>query len=545
SDPHASHHSESGGEESKVSLTLNSIGLKLAEVETAEVRYGGGYHSVRISGKIDYDETRLSYISAWVPGRIDKLFVDFTGIKVRKGEPLIKLYSPDLLATQEEYLQAIKNFNETKDSPLSVIRSMSVSTLKSVEEKLRLYGISQGQIEGIVKRGTADKYMTITSTISGTVINKNGVEGMYVNTGDRIYTIADLSSLWLYLDVYESDIKWLRQGGELKIEVESYPGEIFKGNIAFIDPFLNEKSRTIKVRVNVKNREDKLKPGMFVRATVDALLDKEGREKKEKVLLIPHTAPLITGKRAIVYVEHNLDNGGMKRYEGREVILGSRAGDQYIVLAGLTEGERVVTKGNLKIDSALQIQAKPSMMNPAGHYSERENVIGTGSDIGAEDAGVLASSLRYYISASKALSEDNGHVAAENLKRFEGEIEKIITARSLAGAEGGIGQEMKRLTNSLSDIDHNLDSLRKRFAHISGVMREIINKHGYRGDLKLYLIFCPEAFNNQGGYWLNDSADINNPYFGSKMLTCGEVKEEYGITIREGKGVTGHEGHTM
>jgi len=414
---------EGGGEDegvSDVSLTLNETGQKLAEIETVQVKYGEVSNEVRLVGKVGYDETRLAFISAWVPGRIDRLFVDFTGIKVRKGDHLIKLYSPELLTTQEEYLQAIKNLEETKNSQLSVIRDTAGTTLESAKEKLRLYGITKEQIEEIVKRGTPDEHMTIYSPVAGTVIHKNGFEGMYVKTGDKIYTIADLSKVWLFLEAYESDLQWLHYGQDVKIETESYPGKIFNGKVAFIDPFVDEKTRTIKLRVNVDNRSELLKPGMFVRATIDAVLGENGKVYEEslagkwicpmhpdiiknkqepcdvcgmdlvetsefgfadkptatkQVLIIPRTAPLITGKRAVVYVENETKKDTTKRYEGREVVLGPRAGENYVVLSGLKVGERVVTKGNFKIDSALQIQAKPSMMNPAGYYSETDNIL--------------------------------------------------------------------------------------------------------------------------------------------------------------------------
>jgi len=416
---------DSDDDNGMVSLRLNQKGRQLAEIETAEVKYKEVFNEVRLVGKVDYDETRLSYISAWVAGRIDRLFVDFTGIKVRKGDHLIKLYSPELVATQEEYIQAIKNLEETKESQLSVIRDTSLSTLNSAKEKLRLYGIDDKQVDEIAKRGTPQEHLTINSPVTGTVIHKNGYEGMYVKTGDKIYSIADLSKVWLFLEAYESDIQWLHYGQTVSVEAESYPGEIFQGKIAFIEPFVNEKTRTIKLRVNVDNKGEKLKPGMFVRTTIKATLGEGGKIYEEdlvgkwicpmhpdvikghsstcdicgmnliktsefgfsdqptqskKSLVIPKTAPLITGKRAIVYVEIPTAKQSVNRYEGREVVLGSRAGDYYIVLSGVREGERVVTKGSFKIDSALQIQAKPSMMNPAGYYSDEDGNFSSGHD---------------------------------------------------------------------------------------------------------------------------------------------------------------------
>ncbi len=575
---------------SEVSLILNETAQRLAEVETAEVKYQEVSNEVRLVGKVDYDETRLSYISAWVPGRIDRLFVDFTGTKVREGDHLIKLYSPELLATQEEYLQAIKNLEDSKGSSLSVIRDTSKTTLDSAKEKLRLYGINEEQIAEIVKRGKPDEHMTIYSPVKGTVIHKNGFEGMYVKTGDRIYTIADLSKVWLFLEAYESDIQWLHYGQDVKIEAESFPGEVFHGKIAFVNPFVDEKTRTIKLRVNVDNAAEKLKPGMFVRATIQAVLGDGGKvydedlagkwicpmhpdvvkEKQEpcdicgmdliktsefgfadkptaqeKALIIPKTAPLITGKRAIVYVENATEKDTTKRYEGREVVLGPRAGKNYVVLSGLKAGERVVTKGNFKIDSALQIQAKPSMMNPAGYYSETDNVLSQGASVSSENAGILSSAIPYYLAVSKALAEDNPHVAAENLKKFKAEIEKAITSNSLKDKEEGIAKEMQMLIHKLQEIDYNLDSLRAQFGAISSTLKNIFENYEYKEDLKIYLNFCPMAFHKKGGYWLQDSEDIKNPYYGPKMLKCGEIKSEFGRKIQESKPMEGHAGHKM
>ncbi len=559
---------DDGDDNGTVSLKMNKKARQLAEIETTEVVYKEAANEVRLVGKVDYDETRLFYISAWIAGRMDRLYVDFTGIKVKKGDHLIKLYSPELLAAQEEYLQAIKNLKDTKTSEMGILRSTAESTLKNSREKLRLYGISEEQIQGIVKRGKPQEHMTINSPVSGTVIHKNGFEGMYVKTGDKIYTIADLSRVWLFLDAYESDIQWLHYGQKVVIEAESFPGQKFYGKIAFIDPFVNEKTRTIKLRINVDNKEEKLKPGMFVRAIIKSVVGESGsvyekdlagkwicrmhpgiiknypakcdicgmdliRTKefgftensslKKKVLVIPKTAVLITGKRAVVYVENVNDETGVHRYEGREIILGPRAGENYIVESGLNEGETVVTKGNFKIDSALQIQAKPSMMNPAGYYSEGTGEFSTtvASD---ESAGWLVSALPAYLKISKALANDDVQQTINHLKEFRQQIKNIIKKNSWAGATEGLAGEVDQLQEELTMIDKNIDPLRKKFARISLILKNILSKYEYKEDIKLFLNFCPMV----KSYWLQDSDEVKNPYYGKAMPGCGEVQKEYG-----------------
>ncbi|MBW1759099.1 MAG: efflux RND transporter periplasmic adaptor subunit [Deltaproteobacteria bacterium] len=350
-------------------IHLSPYAQKLAEIQVQRVERKFVTREVRMVGKVDYDETRLAYIAAWVPGRIDRLYVDFTGTFVKKGEPMFYLYSPELLSAQEELLQAVRAAEKIKKSGLSVVKETTRATIAAAREKLRLWGLAPTQINAIVKRGKPSDHMTIFSPISGVVVHKDALEGLYVKTGTRIYTIADLSRVWVKLDAYESDLIWIRIGQNAEFETEAYPGEIFKGTVAFIDPFLNPRTRTVKIRLNVPNREGKLKPEMFVHAVLRAPLSEKGNpidrlpEKERPPLVIPASAPLVTGKRAVVYVAVPGKPGA---YEGREIVLGPRAGDYYLVRHGLTEGELVVTNGNFKIDSAIQILAKPSMMSPEG-----------------------------------------------------------------------------------------------------------------------------------------------------------------------------------
>lgn len=401
--------STTGGDIGQRQISLSNEAIKLMEIETTLVERKFVEAEIRMVGKIDYDETRIKYITAWVPGRIDRLYVDYTGITVSKGDHMVYLYSPELLSAQAELLQAAKAAANIRAGVSELISRSILATLEAAREKLRLLGLTQEQIAEIEETGQPVDHLTIYAPIGGVVIHKNATEGMYVQTGTKIYTIADLSQLWVKLDAYESDMMWVRYGQEVEFFTESYPGEVFKGTISFIDPVLNAKTRTVKLRVNVENPDGKLKPEMFVRAVVRARVAQGGRVMDkamagkwicpmhpdvvkesystcdicgmdlvtteslgyvkadvptEAPLVIPATAALITGKRAVVYVR--LPDIEKPTYEGREIVLGPRAGDYYIVESGLDEGEIVVTKGNFKIDSALQIQAKPSMMNPEG-----------------------------------------------------------------------------------------------------------------------------------------------------------------------------------
>jgi Cu(I)/Ag(I) efflux system membrane fusion protein len=296
-----------------------------------------------------------------------------------------------------------------KDDSSNTIRQSYLSTIESAREKLRLLGLGKEQIEEIEKSGKPSDHLTIYSPTGGVVIEKQAKAGDYVETGKTIYTVADLSKVWVMLDAYELDMPWIRYGQKVEFTVEAYPGEVFSGTISFIDPVLNPRTRTVKLRVNTNNSDLRLKPEMFVRAMVrvkpsadnniympefagkwicpmhpDIIKDNEDKcdicgmnlvtaeslgvvttASEEPPLVIPASAALVTGRRAVVYVK--VPDVNVPTFEGREVVLGPRAGDYYLVKEGLNEGETVVTKGNFKIDASLQIQAKPSMMNPQGN----------------------------------------------------------------------------------------------------------------------------------------------------------------------------------
>ncbi|MDD5064655.1 MAG: efflux RND transporter periplasmic adaptor subunit [Phycisphaerae bacterium] len=390
-------------------IVFSEDALKLMEVQTTPVERKLVEAEVRMAGKVEYDESRVKEITAWVPGRIDRLYVDFTGTLVRKGDHMVYFYSPQLLSAQAELLQAAKAAQESGGGATDLMRRSGIATLEAAREKLRLLGLQKEQIEEIEKTGKPVDHLTIYAPIGGIVIAKHANAGDYVETGTKIYTIADLSEVWVKLDAYELDLAWLRYGQQVEFTTEAYPGEMFKGTISFIDPVLNPMTRTVKLRVNVANPDGRLKPEMFVRAVVRSKVAGAGRvmdedmagkwicpmhpsivktrpgkcdicgmdlvtteslgyvtaaEPNEAPLVIPASAPLITGTRAVVYVR--LADKEKPTFESREIVLGSRAGDYYLVKEGLAEGEMIVTNGNFKIDSALQIQAKPSMMNPQG-----------------------------------------------------------------------------------------------------------------------------------------------------------------------------------
>ncbi len=392
------------GEGSPRRFRMSAEARAIAQVETVPVERRWVENEVRMVGLVDYDERRLAYLTAYVGGRLDRLYVDFTGTQVRQGDHMVYLYSPDLRSTQKELLEA----KELVETGSEALRRIARGNLEGARDRLRLWGLTAEQIDAIEKGGTYEDHLTIYAPLGGIVIEKHVRQGDYVKTGDLIYSIADLTHLWIKLNVYESDLEWLRYGQDVVFTTEAYPGREFHGRISFIDPTLDPMTRTVNVRVNVENADSVLKPGMFVRAVARSRVAGGGKVidpdlagkwispmhpeiikdhpgtcdvcgmdlvpveewgyvaavEEEPPLIIPASAPLRTGKRAVVYVQ--LPGEEDPTYEGREIVLGPRVGDYYIVLDGLREEEQVVTNGAFRIDSSLQIMARPSMMSPDG-----------------------------------------------------------------------------------------------------------------------------------------------------------------------------------
>lgn len=579
--------SSQGGDGGPRELTMSDRARKLAELQTAPVERKFVTAQIRIVGKVEYDETKVAYITAWVPGRLDRLYVDYTGVPVTEGDHLVYLYSPELLQAQEELISSISTSNDLEDSNSAYLRDRAIVSIESARGKLRLWGLSESQIAEIEKRGTPSDHITINSPISGVVVHKNAVEGMYVQTGTQVYTIADLSEIWVKLDAYESDLPWLHYGQEVEFHTEAYPGDVFKGQIAFIDPTLNPKTRTVKIRVNVPNPDGKLKPEMFVRAVVNSQVAKGGRvmdpgfagkwispmhpeiikdepgecdicgmdlvsaeslgyvsaQIDEAPLVIPATAPLITGKRAIVYVE--MEEG---RYEGREVELGPRAGDYYLVEAGLEEGERVVTKGNFKIDSAVQILAKPSMMNPQGgqqapghHHSvpvpsapatdSHDGHASHATSPSSEIPSLFQEQLGKLLSVYLEMHYDFSHDAFDEAKRRSTAFMSALAATDMSLISGeahtawmDLHPPIQKGGERISSAK-NIAEAREGFEHISNALIKAVRDFGTSGSKPLFVYNCPMAFGGRGGDWLQAKKGTENPYYGSMMFTCGSLKE--------------------
>lgn len=386
-----------------------------AGIETEVIKRRELSKQIRTVGKLDYDESRIAVLTARVDGRVDRVYADFTGVPVKKHDHLVEIYSPYLYTAQAELFTSLSALEKATGD-----RSFFESNLESVRTKLLLLGVLPEQLAELERTRTEQTHLVVNAPIGGVVIEKNIVEQQYVDTGDVLYRIAELDPIWLFLEVYEYDLRWIRYGQKVDATIEAFPGEKFEGTIVFVEPFLNDRTRTVRVRVNMPNPDGKLKPAMYatckisVRLTADGNPEPTGLEGKyicrmhpdvisdepgpcrrcgmplqrvpdigpngenphefpeqdSGVVAVRRTAVLDTGRRHVAYRKR--DDGA---YELVEVEIGALADakDQsgnvtgyYPVLGGLKEGDEVVVQGGFLLDSQRQIEGMPSLLYAEG-----------------------------------------------------------------------------------------------------------------------------------------------------------------------------------
>lgn len=543
----------------------------LATVETVAAARFFPAAEVRLYGTVTYDETSVARLTAYFPARIESLFVNYVGVPVGAGEHVAEVYSPELLAAFEELRQAAA----AAQRPDDLLRRVGVETLGAARERLRLFGLTPEQIDAAERGEHASDLFTIFSPINGVVTELAVRRGDYVETGSALATVADLSRLWLDLGAYESQLPLLRWGQVVRFTVEAHPGEVFEGRIWFIEPLVDRQTRTASVRVAVENKHRRLKPGMFATAVVRPRVDAHGAvvggelagrwvspmhptivkdgpgrcdicgmdlvpseslgvvgdpSAAEAPLVVPRSAVLFTGRRSVVYVEATGE--GSQAYEGREVELGPRAGEFYIVRDGLREGERVVTRGAFRIDSAMQIMARPSMMGGgvALHHADSGPAR---VHVPAAFSFGLRPVYAAYFDAQEAL-------AADDLGAFLRAAKDLESAFGFVDEAGLVGEPLADFRRAavklrIGDTLTTLEEARARFERMSEGAVELQRRFGHRGSETWRLAFCPMAFDDRGALWLQRAAEIYNPYFGASMLRCGEFRESFPPLPAEGE----------
>jgi Cu(I)/Ag(I) efflux system membrane fusion protein len=492
-------------------IEFNERSMALLDVQTYVVRRGDATANLSLIGALEFDERALTAISAWTGGRIEKLHVNYTGAYVEAGDPLVELYSPDLLVAQQELLQAYSQAQ--RDAP-AFLNDSNQNTLRAARERLRLLGLNSEQTDRIIERGEARDRVLIRAPSAGMVVTRNVSQGDYVDTGDTMLELANEDQMWAVFEVFERDLKYIEVGQQLEFYLESSNQRV-EGVVDSLSPRIDADTRTREVRVALEPDASPLTAGSFIRARV--------KVEVEDVLAIPASAPLLTGSRAVVYVRTAPDS---PEFEARTIEVGRRLGDQYEVLSGLNEGDIVVSRGAFRIDSELQLRGQPSMMAPQGGGA-------TGHDHGAmagESAAApkmnepqvtsgevleLDGLLRAYFAMWEALHGDDlaaWQVAAADLYDATDSIDWPESMHHLHG----------QLSTGAGHAHHvsSLEQARELFQVHSKAMIALAEA-GYLKD-KAYQMFCPMAFGNEGAFWLQPDSRLLNPYFGAAMLRCGE-----------------------
>ena len=507
-----------------MAISMSPTAMQLANVATAIVGKTKPVKSVRLNGKVKADERSVYSQSSHIPGRIEKLMVNFTGEYVNKGQVIASIYSPDLVNAQEELFEARK-IVETE--PL---------LFNSAKEKLKNWKLTDKQIAQILESGVVKEELPILADISGYVTEKKVNLGDYVMKGMAIYEIANLNNVWILFDVYESDMAWVKKGDAVNFTVQSLPGESFKGKISYIDPVIDPMTRVAKARVEINNSGLKLKPEMFVSGTVEAELP-----IKSEAIIVPKTSVMWTGQRSVVYIKNTTAKG--VNFMMRDVTLGPALGDGFVVNDGLQEGEEIAINGTFSIDASAQLAGKPSMMNPEGGPAMTGHNHGGGAmpatngtpnktaakkvSVSQKAKDALKPLFTEYLSMKDALTNDN----LENAKKAGSNILKTVDGLNMALFTGeshnvwmGLSSDLK---NTLQHVQHfkTLEEIRKAFQQVSNIIIGLETSFN-PNDEALYVMHCPMANNNKGADWVSTSKEVKNPYYGQSMPTCGEVTKE-------------------
>ena len=512
--------------EDDYTMVMTESAVRLADIQTTPVISGNPKKEIQLPGRISIDERRISYVTAHFEGRIHDVKIDFTGAPIRQGEVMATIYSQEVVSAQRELLEAYR------------MRDRNPGLYDSAVRKFRLWEFTDDQIQQIIERGEVQTHMEILSPVNGFVMIRNVVDDQHVMEGTVIYEVANLDRLWVTLDAYEEDIAWISTGDNIEFRTRSHPGQTYEAVIDYIDPVFDSVSRTIRLRANIENSDQRLRPDMLVTGTLYA-------ERGEEKPMVPASAVLWTGPRSLVYVKDT--EAETPRFMVREVVLGPKAGDYYVIEEGIEEGEEVVFNGAFRIDSEMQLADRFSMMNrePGSgavrlhdHGGMETGDMENGASIGGhqhEDMrfddvpddfrAKLTEAIEAYIRGKDALVESDLAGAQGEFESFS-EILEEIGIHGLSG-DGHMAwmesyEVLMEHTASITGTG-DIEEAREAFRHLSDELIRAVQMFGIEGVV--YHQYCPMAFGDEGANWLSSEEQIQNPYLPDTMLMCGEVIE--------------------
>lgn len=493
-------------------LEMTEAAAELANVQTTPVGTGSGTttNALRLSGKVAADESRRASQVSHLPGRIEKLYVRFTGAPIQAGQKLADIYSPDLITAQRELIEAKK------------MTSFNPDLLEAARQKLRYWKLTEEQIAELEANATIQEVFSIYADASGIVDQRRVAVGDYVGRGEVLYDILDLSSVWVLFDAYERDLDQFSVGDRIQFTTPAFPERVFAGRVSFIDPLIDPQTRVATLRVEVRNPGGRLKPGMLVTGRWEKAVSSDG------ALLVPESAVLWTGTRSVVYVK--VANTEVPSFQYREVELGQRVDDHYQILAGLEAGEEVVVNGAFTIDAAAQLNNQASMMNTQVRLkgmSGMEAAVDFTDDTPLAFKEQLDELVGAYLSVKDALVQSDSTAAAAAGAALQSALTGMDASALPEEARAFWSEKSNGIAAHLENFvaAQGIEAQRRQFGFFSNLLIEALQALGHEQGT-YYVQHCPMAFDDDGADWISAEEEIRNPYFGDRMLKCGLVEAE-------------------
>jgi len=487
----------------EIKMTKNAMAL--ANIQTTTVGSGAASDDegmISLSGKIAANEENNAVQASYFDGRLEKLNVSYEGQQVSRGQLLATIYAPQLVATQQELITAAS------------LKESQPELYQAVRNKLKNWKLSESQINTIESSGKVRDNYPVYATVSGTVVLVMAAEGDYLKQGQPILKVTNLNSVWAEFDAYESQLSNLKEGQQIKVTTNAYANKEFDATVSFIDPMLNNATRTLTVRATLKNTEGIFKPGMFVTGKL-----KGETNRNEESLTVPASAVMWTGERSLVYIKTSLNE---PVFEMREVRIGNRSGENYTITAGLQNGDQIVTNGTFTVDAAAQLQGKKSMMN----QGKEELIEMPMSEMKMKFSESFQKDFKKVLQSYLQMKDAFVVSDSEQVSAFAKATSKSLKSITI----GSLGKmEQSHIKKSIEMLDaiaknEDLENQRDHFVILNENM--VVIAMNVKGATPIYVQKCPMANNNKGAVWLSTEKDIKNPYYGDAMLTCGSVIEE-------------------
>lgn len=499
-----------GTDSNEFGFQMTEEAMQLANIQTTIVGNSSTVDgsTLSLTGKVQADETKAASLVTHIPGRIEKLFVSFTGEQVNQGQKIATIYSPELITAQKELIEAQK------------IIDISPGLLVAARNKLKYWKIDSQVIEDILQTGNVRESFNIYAEHSGIVSKKRIAVGDYLSIGEVLFEIQNLNNLWALFDVYENDLSKIKVGNQIFFSTPSVPNKTFKSKITFVDPVINSQTRVATIRAEVYNTGKKLKPEMFINGKLSIA-------QKSTNLTVPKTSVIWTGQRSVVYVKN--PNSDIPSFEYREIEIGEPNQGGYEVVRGLESGEEVVTNGTFVIDASAQLNNQASMMNKRvlvknAKLSTHLPDFTTTTPTPFKDQ--LNRIAKAYIELKDALVASDYIAASSAIKSMLNEVEKVNMTLVKGEAHIYWMEQLKAIQSHGDKISElkDIEAQRKQFDFLSQALIKSLKVFGVTEDT-FYVQYCPMANDNDGATWISEQVKILNPYFGDKMLTCGSIQD--------------------